>query len=200
MGLSGDVISTLLYQVILRAPRSSDLDSPEKDPYNRISDDVTPPSSFKGCYRTLKVLDIGGNYLDATHLDAKTFFSIFDFLESIEELNIEKLKFESFDTFKEQFLREFVSNQDYKPYMNTMRKINFNFANPIFYDNFEMTEEEVLYSLKNIIKNFPNVTELKVDFMERFFKDYQNKSSIIKEYQQRGITLLLGFSNSMPLV
>ena len=59
MGLSGDVISTLLYQVILRAPRSSDMDSPEKDPYNKISDDMTPPSSFKGCYRTLKVLNIG---------------------------------------------------------------------------------------------------------------------------------------------
>jgi hypothetical protein len=43
------------------------------------------------------------------------------------------LKFDSFQTFKKQFLLDFVTNQDYKPYMNTLRKINFNIGSDDFY-------------------------------------------------------------------
>lgn len=163
----------------MRAPRLNDNLTPEKEK----SEDQTPPSSFKGCYRTLKNLDISGNFLNATHLDAKTFFSIFDFLENIEDLNIEKLKFECFNTFKEQFLRDFVSVLDYKPYMNTLKKLNFNFLNPLFYEEIEMNEEDALFFLENILKNFPNLTELKIDFIEGFFRNYMKKSTILKKYQ-----------------
>jgi len=66
-------------------------------------------------------------------LDAKTFLSIFDFLESIEVLNIERLRFESFKSFKTQFMVDFFSNRDYKPYMTTLKKLNFNIGEPSFY-------------------------------------------------------------------
>jgi hypothetical protein len=46
------------------------------------------------------VLNISGNCIDDSHFDAKTLYSIFDFLESLEELNIERLKFDDFKTFK----------------------------------------------------------------------------------------------------
>ena len=66
--------------------------------------------NFSGCYKQLKVLNIGGNSMDDSKFDAKTLYSIFDFLESLEELNLERLKFDDFKTFKKQFLIDFVTN------------------------------------------------------------------------------------------
>ena len=109
--LKGDTICTLLYSVILKAPGF--IEDPDTGSGNetflrlRKSEDLT---EFTGCYKTLKVLNLAGNNLDSTHLDANTFFSIFDFVENLEELNIECLKFESFKIFKQQFLMDFVSN------------------------------------------------------------------------------------------
>jgi hypothetical protein len=76
--------------------------------------------NFLGCFKTLTVLNISGNNLDSNSLDANTLFSVFDFLENIEELNIECVRFQSFKVFKSTFLLDFVNNQDYKPYMNTL--------------------------------------------------------------------------------
>lgn len=91
-------MSTLIYQVILKAPSEG----------NIISSKTRP--NFSGCYKSLKTLNISGNTLNDSQFDAKTLYSIFDFLESLEELNIERLKFDSFKTFKKQFLSDFVTN------------------------------------------------------------------------------------------
>ena len=124
LGLRSDSISTLLYKVILRAP--------DQAGYAPVATDGEQ-SQFQGCFKTLRVLNLQGNFLDQSQLDAKTFYSIFDFLENIEELNICRLKFQSFKTFKQQFLVDFVCNQDYKPYMNTLKRVNLNLGSEYFY-------------------------------------------------------------------
>ena len=92
LNLKGNTISTLIYQVILKAP-------PNGPDTSMISDKDSRPN-FSGCYKILKVLNISGNCINDSHFDAKTLYSIFDFLESLEELNIERLKFDDFKTFK----------------------------------------------------------------------------------------------------
>jgi hypothetical protein len=102
---------------------------------------VEEKSHFSGCYKQLQVLNISGNSIDGSEFDAKTLSSIFDFVESLEELNLERLKFQSLEVFYNTFLQDFVSNQDYKPYMNTLRKINLNFCSSDFYP-----QESMAYS------------------------------------------------------
>ena len=102
LNLKGNTISTLIYQVILKAPSNGhDLS---------VISDKSAGLNFSGCYKQLKVLNISGNSIDDSQFDAKTLYSIFDFLESLEELNIEHLKFDSFLTFKKQFMNDFVTN------------------------------------------------------------------------------------------
>lgn len=124
-------------------------------------------SQFQGCFRTLRVLNLQGNFLDQSQLDAKTFYSIFDFLESIEELNICRLKFQSFKTFKQQFLVDFVCNQDYKPYMNTLKRVNLNLDSEFFYAQ-EGAPKMSYSSAKKVLdefqENFPNLESVKIDF------------------------------------
>jgi hypothetical protein len=86
LGLKSTTIKTLLNQVILRTPLdlSSEI-SPSRG--SRFRNDLS------GCYKTLKVLNISGNDLDDADLESDSLLAIFDFLESLEELNIERLKF-----------------------------------------------------------------------------------------------------------
>ena len=141
LDLKGDTICTLLYSVILKAPALNDEypSSGSEQIANKSprlhSGTKSILSEFSGCYKCLRVLNLSGNNLNTTHLDASTFFSIFDFLENLEDLNIECLKFQSFKIFKSQFLVDFVSNQDYKPYMNTLKRINFNIGSKELYEN-----------------------------------------------------------------
>jgi len=85
LGLKSTTIKTLLNQVILRTPLdlSSEV-SPSRG--SRFRNDLS------GCYKTLKVLNISGNDLE-DDLESDSLLAINDFLESIEELNIERIKF-----------------------------------------------------------------------------------------------------------
>ena len=76
------------------------LKAPSTGPDVSVTSDKDSRLNFSGCYKQLKVLNISGNCIDDSHFDAKTLYSIFDFLESLEELNIERLKFDDFKTFK----------------------------------------------------------------------------------------------------
>lgn len=82
-----------------------------RTPLNLSGSDVSPNrQELSGCFKGLRILDLSGNSLDESNLDSEGLLSIFDFLESIEEFNIERLKFDSFKTFKKMFLIDFFSD------------------------------------------------------------------------------------------
>jgi hypothetical protein len=89
LALEGATLSTLISEVILRAPSTGE----------DISIDKDQGLNFSGCYKQLRILNLAGNSIDSD-FDAKTLYSIFDFLESLEELNLERLKFDNFKSFK----------------------------------------------------------------------------------------------------
>ena len=60
LGLRSDSINTLLYKVILRAPDQAE--------YMPIITDGEQ-SKFQGCFKTLRVLNLQGIFLDQSQLD-----------------------------------------------------------------------------------------------------------------------------------
>jgi hypothetical protein len=76
-----------------------------------LSAEISPSrQELSGCFKGLRILDLSGNNMDESNLDSEGLLSIFDFLESIEEFNIERLKFDSFKTFNKMFLMGFVGS------------------------------------------------------------------------------------------
>ena len=178
LGLKSATIKTLLNQVILRTPLdlSSEKETPPRG--SRFRNDL------QGCFKTLRILDISGNDLDDPDLESDYLLPIFDFLESLEVLNLERLKFSSFTAFKRNFILELVTDQDYKPYMNTLKKINLNIKSDNFYQEYSADGKmQMSYStankiLDNILENFTNLKELKVDFMGNFIRRRRNRQDI----------------------
>lgn len=88
---------------------------------------------MQGCYNTLQVLNLSGNSLDDSLQSCQSFLQLFDFVSCLQVLNIERLRFKSFKVFKQEFLIPFCTNDDYKPYQNTLRSVNLNIGSPEFY-------------------------------------------------------------------
>lgn len=111
---------------------------------------------MQGCYNTLQVLDLSGNSLDDSVQSCQSFLQLFDFLSCLQKLNIERLKFKSFKVFKQEFLIPFCTNDDYKPYQNTLRHLNFNICAPSFYNlkSKQLSYPSCKKMIDNLVENF----------------------------------------------
>lgn len=150
---------------------------------------------MQGCYNTLNHLDISGNFLDDSRASCQTFLLMFDFLSSLQTLNMEHFKFYNFKTFKEEFMVPFLINEDYKPYQNTLRNLNLNIGNCIFYN---LKPRQLSYTtckkiIEGVKENFSYLENFKLDLLSYFIMKRENLQQIQSIFS-RNVIVQLEFS------
>jgi len=104
---------------------------------------------------------------------------------------MQRLRFKSFKTFKERFMVPFCTNDEYKPYQNTLRSINMNFCSRDFYTN--KPRQLSLTTCKKVIEgmaeNFAYLDNLHMDFVSSAIMQEDNLKMLENIFQGKQLQL-----------
>lgn len=85
-------------------------------------------------------------------------------------------------------MKELVSNQEYMPYMSTLKKMNFNIRSDHFYEQsgeqMQMSYSTAKSIIEDILENFTNLKELKIDFLGNYIRQSKNRREIRQKFDR----------------